>query len=212
MTELQPLALRRPDCRLALARSFIDGVEADLLQARLLDEIPWQQHRLRLFGRAVDAPRLSCWIGDADAAYRYSGVRFEPQPWTPTLAALRDRASAACGERFNSVLANLYRDGRDSMGWHADDEAELGEEPIIGSLSFGAVRRFLVRSRDRSERLQLDLDHGSLLCMAGRLQRHYQHAVPKTARPLPARLNLTFRRILEPAVPAGPRATSPAAR
>lgn len=169
---------------------------ADAWFAKLQREIPWERHRLVLFGRAVEAPRLSCWIGDADATYVYSRTRFEAQPWTPAVAALRDELAARLGLRFNSVLANLYRGGRDSMGWHSDDEPELGAEPVIASLSFGAVRTFRLRERaTRKAALSIELAHGSLLVMAGGTQRHYQHALPKRAGIAEARINLTFRRI-----------------
>jgi alkylated DNA repair dioxygenase AlkB len=170
--------------------------QADELFTALHEEIPWQQHHLNLFGREVGSPRLSCWIGDADAVYTYSRTRFEPRPWTPTVSALRDELAARFGMRFNSVLANLYRDGRDSMGWHSDDEAELGAEPVIASLSFGATRCFRLRSRaTRAAALSLDLAHGSLLVMAGATQRLYQHALPRRARVTRARINLTFRTV-----------------
>lgn len=179
---------------LRIAPAFLQAEEADALLAALSAEIPWEQHRIRLYGREHASPRLSCWIGDPDAAYTYSRTRFEPRPWTPALAALRPRIEHACGARFNSVLANLYRDGADGMGWHADDEPELGPEPVIASLSLGAVRGFAFRDlAERRQRLKLALPHGSLLLMAGRTQALYQHAVPKSARALPPRLNLTFR-------------------
>lgn len=179
---------------LRIAPGFLPRAEADALLATLSAEIPWEQHRIRLYGREHASPRLSCWIGDPGAAYTYSRTRFEPRPWTPALAALRPRIDAACGARFNSVLANLYRDGADGMGWHADDEPELGPEPVIASLSLGAVRGFAFRDvAERRQRLRLELPHGSLLLMAGRTQMAYQHAIPKSARPLPPRLNLTFR-------------------
>jgi alkylated DNA repair dioxygenase AlkB len=168
--------------------------EADALFAALHAEIAWQTHRLTLFGREVDSPRLSCWIGDADAVYTYSRTRFEPQPWPPTVAMLREDLRSRFGLQFNSVLANLYRDGRDSMGWHSDDEAELGAQPVIASLSFGAVRTFRLRSRaTRAAACSLELAHGSLLVMAGDTQRLYQHALPKRTGVQTARINLTFR-------------------
>jgi alkylated DNA repair dioxygenase AlkB len=168
---------------------------ADALFDALHREIPWEQHRLRIFGRDVDSPRLSCWIGDEGTVYKYSGTRFEPRAWTPTLASLRDELAARFGLRFNSVLANLYRDGRDSMGWHSDDEPELGKTPVIASLSFGAVRRFRFRSREgKRVVLAIDLAPGSLLVMRGATQRLYHHDLPKTAR-AGARINLTFRTI-----------------
>jgi alkylated DNA repair dioxygenase AlkB len=186
-----------PDADVRLYPDWLDGGEADRLLAQLVDEIAWEQHRVRLFGRELPAPRLSCWIGDAGASYTYSRVRFEPRPWTPALALLRERVSAHCGERFNSVLANLYRGGRDAMGWHSDDEPELGPRPLIASVSLGAQRRFRLRDRrERRRSVGIDLPHGSLLVMAGETQRYYQHALPRTRVEVGARLNLTFRRIV----------------
>lgn len=173
-----------------------DAGAAQQWYERLQREIPWEHHHLRLFGRAIAAPRLSCWIGDADAVYRYSGTRFEPHPWTPACAELRARLQALCDENYNSVLCNLYRDGRDSMGWHSDNERELGSRPSIASLSFGAPRRFLIRHRrDPDQRLEIDLASGSLLVMAGDTQRNYRHALPKSAHAPGPRINLTFRRV-----------------
>jgi len=185
-----------PGADVRLMQFCEDGAAADWF-ARLHGEIAWERHRLRLFGQEVEAPRLSCWIGDAAAVYRYSGTVFSPRPWTPACAELRERVVILCGEKYNSVLCNLYRDGRDSMGWHSDDEPELGVEPRIASLSLGAVRRFRLRHRrDPALRLELDLAPGSLLLMAGATQRNYRHDLPKTQRPVGPRLNLTFRRIV----------------
>jgi len=189
---LSPLALSGADVRYAPAA--FDAARADGIFAALSDEIRWERHRLKLFGREVDSPRLSSWIGDADAVYTYSRTRFEPRPWTPTLIALRAELADRYGLRFNSVLANLYRDGRDSMGWHSDDEPELGAEPVIASLSFGATRRFRLRSRrTREVALTIGLAHGSLLVMRGATQRLYQHDLPKAPKEEGARINLTFR-------------------
>jgi len=189
-----------PGAELALWPHWLSTGEADALLAKLMAGIDFEQHRLRLFGRSVDAPRLSCWIGDPHAVYRYSGTRFSPHPWTPALARLRERVEAACGARFDSVLANLYRDGDDTMGWHSDDEPELGPAPVIASVSLGAPRRFRLRGRDAAAaKLDLELTHGSLLRMAGDTQRNYRHALPRSRRVHDARLNLTFRRIVQPA-------------
>ena len=178
---------------------------ADTAQAwfeRLHAEIPWERHRLKIFGREIDSPRLSCWIGDADAVYTYSRTRFEPRPWTPALAALRAAVMAYCGDVYNSVLCNLYRDGRDAMGWHSDSEPELGPAPAIASVSFGATRRFRLRhKRDPQRRLEIDLESGSLLRMAGATQANYRHDLPRAPRASDARINLTFRRIMR--APAG---------
>lgn len=195
-TAPQPLSLPLPDADVRLWQRWLDVGEAERLLAHLRGEIPWEQHRVRLFGREMPAPRLSCWIGDAGATYTYSRVRFEPRPWTPTLEHLRERVSVHCGVAFNSVLANLYRDGADAMGWHSDDEPELGPRPVIASLSLGAQRRFRLRDRrQRGRSFGIELASGSLLIMAGDTQRHYQHALPRTRAGVGPRLNLTFRRI-----------------
>ncbi|MBE1159164.1 alpha-ketoglutarate-dependent dioxygenase AlkB family protein [Dyella acidiphila] len=197
----QPLPLS--DAEVRYAAVWLDPSEADELLAQLLHEIAWERHRLHMFGRELDAPRLSCWIGDAGAVYTYSRSRFEPRPWTDALRSLRARVEDACGARFNSVLANLYRNGQDSMGWHSDDEAELGPQPVIASVSLGAERRFRLRRKSprgvRAMPQGLALAHGSLLCMAGDTQRNYQHDLPKASGLSDARVNLTFRFIHTPA-------------
>ena len=195
---LQPLSL--PDADLLWDPAWLAPGEADELFAALLSQVPWETHRIRLFGAWRDSPRRSCWIGDPGAAYRYSGARFEPHPWPDALAAVRARLLEATGTGFNSVLANLYRDGRDSMGWHSDDEAGLGAEPVIASLSLGAPRRFVLRHRrDPAQRLALVLPHGSLLVMRGATQANFRHALPRSVRVDSPRINLTFRRIVAPA-------------
>ena len=188
-------AIPLPGADLRLMPHWLGRAEADALFETLHDSIAWEVHRIRIFGREVDSPRLSCWIGDPDATYVYSRTRFEPHPWNDVLASLRERVEVACGARFNSALANLYRDGRDAMGWHSDDEPELGGHPAIASVSLGAERRFCLRERDpaRREVRGLELPHGSLLCMAGETQRLYQHALPRTAASVGPRINLTFR-------------------
>lgn len=191
---LQPIDL--PGADLRFAPGWLPATEADALFAALHAEAGWDVHRIRLFGREVDSPRLSRWIGDPGAVYTYSRTRFEPQPWPEVLLAVRARLRDTLGIDFNSVLANLYRDGRDRMGWHSDDEPELGPRPIIASLSLGATRRFAFKPRGGGERRALELPHGSLLVMAGDTQTGYRHALPGTARPVGARINLTFRRIL----------------
>jgi len=187
--------IRLPGADVRLAR-FCAALPAQAWFARLYTEIPWQQHRLKIFGREVDSPRLSCWIGDPQAVYTYSQTRFEPQPWTPALRELREALNRICGEVYNSVLCNLYSSGHDAMGWHSDSEPELGAEPVIASLSFGATRRFrLQHKRDPALRADIALESGSLLLMAGATQRHYRHDLPRTAREVGARINLTFRHI-----------------
>lgn len=146
-----------------------------------------------MFGRMVDSPRLSAWIGDEEATYRYSGVPFAPRSWSSSLLALRDRVAEACGARFNSVLANLYRNGNDRMGWHSDDERELGAAPVIASVSLGAARSFRFRAKAGGDALAIELAHGSLLRMAGDTQRLYKHELPVRKRVAGPRINLTFR-------------------
>jgi len=175
---------------------WLPAAQAEALREALLAEVAWEVHRIRLFGREVDSPRLSSWIGDADAHYRYSGTAFKPHPWPAALLPLRARLQAECERGFNSVLVNRYRDGRDAMGWHSDDEPELGSRPVIASLSLGAPRRFVFRQRgDHALKRELVLGHGDLLLMAGDTQHLYQHALPRTARPVGERINLTFRHI-----------------
>ena len=174
---------------------FYAAAEAGRYFQELLAEISWRQEQVRMFGKWVEQPRRIAWHGDPGKAYTYSGLRLEPAPWTPALAYMRERLNACAGVHFNSVLLNLYRDGRDSMGWHSDDEAELGPHPVIASLSFGGVRRFRFRHRrDKSlSPIGLDLPPGSLLLMRGATQHHWQHCLPKTARQVAPRINLTFR-------------------
>ena len=195
---LAPVPL--PDAQLHFDPHWLGPLEADALLDGLRRDVRWETHRIRIFGREVDSPRLSCWIGDPDARYRYSGTLFEPHPWPDALAPVRERLERTLGVAFNSVLANLYRDGSDAMGWHSDAEPELGPAPVIASISLGATRRFALKHRDDPTRkLAIDLPHGSLLVMSGATQRHYRHALTRTTRPTDARINLTFRRILAPA-------------
>ena len=190
--EYLPLA----DAEVAFDAHGLPETDANRLLRGLRDDIPWEVHRIRLFGREHASPRLSCWIGDPGTGYRYSGSTFEPQPWLPELLRLRERLSGEFDVSFNSVLANLYRDGRDCMGWHSDDEAELGPAPVIASVSLGATRRFMLKHRGESQRkLEITLPHGSLLVMSGATQRNYRHALPRTAKLVGERINLTFRRI-----------------
>lgn len=177
------------------ARGWIDAVTADRYLQCLPLELAFSQHRVRLFGREYLSPRLSAWVGDEDAVYRYSGVVHEPLPWTETLLEIRRSLELATGTGFNSVLVNRYRDGADSMGWHADDERELGPQPTIASVSLGATRSFRFKSKSGGASLAIELTHGSLLLMAGATQSHYRHAVPKTRKVVGERINLTFRDI-----------------
>ncbi|MGY6275148.1 alpha-ketoglutarate-dependent dioxygenase AlkB family protein [Methylomonas sp. MgM2] len=163
---------------------------------RLYQSLAWRQERLFIFGRWVKVPRLTAWYGDAGADYRYSGVDHRPLPWTAELQAIKADIEWVCELTFNSVLANLYRDGRDSMGCHADDEKELGINPVIASLSLGDTRLLRFKHAKSGRKLEFELSHGDLLIMAGELQHHWRHELPKTGKPKQARINLTFRRIV----------------
>lgn len=162
--------------------------------ARLIAETAWREESVIVYGKRHLQPRLSAWHGDK--AYRYSGLSLAPLPFTPLLDTLREAAEAVTGREYNSVLLNYYRDGRDSMGMHSDDEAELGAEPAIASLSFGATRPFVLRHKITKETLRLPLTDGSLLFMAGAMQANWMHGINKTARPVGPRVNLTFRNIV----------------
>ncbi|MGI9416296.1 MAG: alpha-ketoglutarate-dependent dioxygenase AlkB family protein [Geminicoccaceae bacterium] len=168
--------------------------EADRVFSDLLENVDWRQEQVSLFGRSMPVPRLTAWYGGH--GYGYSGIRHEPAKPTMVIRAMQTTVETLAGRRFNSVLLNLYRDGRDSMGWHSDDEAVLGPEPEIASLSLGAVRRFHLKHRTLGERVALDLDHGSCLIMKGRCQACWRHQLPKTRRKTGARINLTFRTII----------------
>jgi alkylated DNA repair dioxygenase AlkB len=162
----------------------------------LAAELPLRADTFTMFGRTVRVPRLVAWHGDPGCRYRYSGQTYEPALWTPGLAQIRAQLVARTGIAWNAVLANYYRDGSDSVGWHADDERELGptkDDVAIASLSLGATRRFVMRHRTGGERSAFELGDGSLLVMRGRTQQHWRHALPKTAAAVAPRLNLTFR-------------------
>lgn len=167
--------------------------DSDRILAALRSEVPWASHDLVLFGKTLTEPRLSCWVGDTGVAYTYSGVRRVPEPWTATLDELRRTCERVTGATFNSVLANLYRSGDDAMGWHADDEAELGPEPVIASLSFGDERRFDFRHRISGETTNVVLPHGSILVMSGTTQANWKHRIARTKRSTAPRVNLTYR-------------------
>ncbi|MEN1729317.1 MAG: alpha-ketoglutarate-dependent dioxygenase AlkB [Pseudomonadota bacterium] len=184
-----------PGGRLSYHPDWIEAVRADQLFERLSTDLPWKQRPIRLFGKEVMQPRLTSFHGDSGVSYRYSGKTLDAQPWSAELAELRRKLVDQLDCEFNSVLCNLYRDGRDSMGWHADDEKELGTNPVIASVSLGQSRRFRLKPRGEGEALSLDLVHGSLLVMAGDVQHHWLHELPKSSRPMGPRINLTFRSI-----------------
>ncbi|MBM4362992.1 MAG: alpha-ketoglutarate-dependent dioxygenase AlkB [Deltaproteobacteria bacterium] len=173
---------------------FLGEAEEAALFAELLSRVPWEAREIVLFGRPVLQPRLVAWCGERP--YRYSGQTLPPREIPPGLAALCARVSARAGARFDHLLLNRYRDGRDSMGLHADDEPELGEDPVVATLSLGAPRPFRIVPRRGSGGRRLLLSGGSLLVMGGRFQREYRHGIPRVSAPVGERISVTFRQIL----------------
>ena len=190
---MQPQELLPYDGSALYRSGFFNSGECEQMFRSINDETPWEARNIILFGKEVPQPRLACWYGDL--AYSYSGITLDPRPMTLTLLEVKQRCEEATSTRFNSVLVNLYRDGQDSMGLHADDEPELGPEPIIASVSFGGERNFRLRHRQSKELQQISLASGSLLVMSGLSQECWMHDVPKTKKFVEPRINLTFRYI-----------------
>ena len=183
-----------PDADLTFSRIWRESESMDWME-RLKKEIEWEQHRIKIFGKWVDCPRLSAWYGDPEALYSYSNLSLTPKAWTPTLLEVRNQLAETIERPFNSVFLNLYRNGKDSMGWHSDDEWEMGLDPVIASISLGSPRKMKFRHRFDSQvsNFALMLSQGSLLIMAGTTQKFWQHEIPKTKKSVGERLNLTFR-------------------
>ncbi len=171
---------------------------ADQFLDYCLNQLPWRQDYLSIAGKRIALPRLQNWFGDPEAHYSYSGLSLEPLPWTRELLQMKSRVEEISNDTFNSVLANLYRDGNDSVGWHSDDEKELGDQPVIASVSLGTTRNFEMqhKSKDKAKKLQLPLHHGSVLIMQGSTQKYWRHQLPKDKTVADARVNLTFRKII----------------
>lgn len=186
-----------PDC-FEYRPGFLTPEFADHLLDQLWNELEWTRYKIRMFGRQLEQPRLTAWCSDSGIGYSYSGLTLHSEPWYPELDRLRMRLQADLGAGFNSVLVNAYRDGRDSMGWHADDEPELGGTPVIASVSLGAHRRMLVRPKAGGSARGIELENGSLLVMRAGSQEQWMHSVPRTRRPLGLRINLTYRLVRDP--------------
>ena len=175
---------------------WIEPAASDALLGALREELAWEQREVVLFGRSIVQPRLIAWAGDIP--YRYSGQTLEPRAFTPTVSALRARVSDRAGVPFNHVLINRYRTGDDSIGLHADDERELGEDPVVATVSLGTSRRLVLVPRRKSDgpRRSVDLGHGALFVMGGTCQRHFRHGIPREPTVRAERISLTFRRVL----------------
>ena len=186
-----------PEAEVVFDPEFFPRDQADRLCEQLVATTAWRQDAMKMFGALKPLSRLTAWYGDPGARYVYSGIVNEPLPWTVALAEIKQAVDAASGVAFNGVLLNRYRTGRDSMGWHADDEPEFGPDPVIASVSFGGTRSFQLKHKRRKDlKASVALTHGSLLIMRGRTQANWLHQVPKTAKAVDERLNLTFRRVV----------------
>ncbi len=186
-----------PDAQVCLYENFFSIKEANFLFNQLASTIEWEQKQIKLFGKMIAQPRLTAYYGDAKKNYTYSGLIWEAKAWTEELLMIKLRIEEICQAPFTSVLLNYYRTGEDSMGWHADDEKELGQNPCIASLSFGQTRNFHMRHKFRSDlaKINIPLTNGSLLLMSGQTQHYWQHQVPKSKKNIEPRINLTFRTI-----------------
>lgn len=189
--------LTLPDGEARLLHGFIKDPEAALLFRALRDRVAWRQDTIVVYGREHPLPRLQQWYGDEGLTYTWSGISMSPEPWSAELRGLKNRVDVVSKNVFNTVLLNFYRDGKDAVAWHTDDEPELGPEPIIASVSLGAERDFVMRHRHRRDvpDQHIPLPHGSLLLMSGATQKNWLHSLPKRRGVMEARINLTFRRV-----------------
>lgn len=186
--------IKLQDAELLYHPSFFNKAESDKIFKTLLETIEWKQDKIMMYGKELPLPRLSAWYGDNNKPYTYSGITLNPLPWTDELLLIKEKIEVEAKVKFSSVLINRYRDGQDYVGWHTDAEKELGKNPIIGSMNFGATRKFqLRRIDDHKVKFEVELKHGTFLVMGGATQHFWQHQVPKTALKIGERLNLTFR-------------------
>ena len=169
--------------------------EAEMYFLNLQGKLDWQERTIKLFGQQIKSPRLSVWYGSH--SYTYSGLRWPARPLTHELIKIRENVEMLAGQEFNGVLCNLYRDGEDSMGWHSDNEPELGSDPVLASVVFGARRRFVFRKKkEKVQKKEVILGDGDVLLMGSGTQSNWQHSVLKTSKKVEARINLTFRRVI----------------
>jgi alkylated DNA repair dioxygenase AlkB len=190
----EPITLNLPDAEIIYYPHFFDKKEADTLFTQLVNDIPWQQDEIRVFGKVHPQPRLTALFGNEGKSYSYSNIKMQPHPWNPLLQKIKLSVENVSETNFTTVLLNLYRDGKDSNGWHADNEKELGSNPIIASVSFGTERIFQLKHNTIPGLKQnILLEHGSLLLMKGTTQHFWKHQIPKTSKIIGSRINLTFR-------------------
>ena len=192
----EPVVLDLPDAEIIYYPKFFDKEQSDLIYTELLQDIAWQQDNITIFGKTHPQPRLTAFYGNEGKPYSYSNIKMQPHPWNSLLQKIKYYIEETTGCQFTTVLLNQYRDGKDSNGWHADNEKELGVNPIIASLSFGSERVFQLKHNTIADaKKSIVLEHGSLLLMKGSTQHFWKHQIPKTAKPIGTRINLTFRSI-----------------
>jgi alkylated DNA repair dioxygenase AlkB len=192
----EPVVLDLPDAEIIYYPKFFDKEQSDLIYTELLQDIAWQQDNITIFGKTHPQPRLTALYGNEGKPYSYSNIKMQPHPWNSLLQKLKYYIEETTGCQFTTVLLNQYRDGKDSNGWHADNEKELGTNPTIASLSFGSERVFQLKHNTIADaKKSIVLEHGSLLLMKGSTQHFWKHQIPKTAKPIGTRINLTFRSI-----------------
>ena len=194
-----PAIFDLPDASIHYFPEFFPAVQANGMLQKLMNGITWKQNTIKMYGKENPVPRLEAWYGDPGKSYTYSGITMQPTPWNDDLKIIKNSIEPVSGVIFNSVLINHYRDGKDRVAWHSDDEKELGKNPVIGSVSLGAERNFKLRHKQykvNGQKKQIILRHGSFLLMKGSTQHHWMHEIPRTAKTIGPRINLTFRVIL----------------
>ncbi len=182
-----------PDADISIYRTLFDQTESERLFSRLETHVNWKQEFIKVYGKPVPIPRLTAWYGDPGKKYTYSKIEMLPEPWNDVLLEIKLRIEPLAQVKFNSVLLNLYRDGKDSVSWHSDNEPELGQNPVIGSVSFGEARRFMLKHKSKQLKDEVALTSGSFLLMKGETQHFWLHQIPKSQKSIGARINLTFR-------------------
>ena len=190
----EKISFNLPDAEIEYYPNFFESTRANELFEKLKNEIPWKQDSITVFGKTHPQPRLTSLFGNEGKPYSYSNIVMQPNSWNPLLMFIKNEIEEICEENFTTVLLNYYRDGKDSNGWHADNEKELGRNPVIASVSFGAERSFhLQHNTIKEQKLKINLEHGSLLIMKGSTQHFWKHQIPKTTAAIGPRINLTFR-------------------
>lgn len=194
----EKLDLKIPDGKITFYEGFFNMKESQELMNTLIQTIEWSQDEVVVFGKKHKIPRLNAWYGDEGKVMKYSGLTLQPKSWTKELTEIKNRIEIQTRFEFNSCLLNYYRDGKDGMGWHQDNEKELGINPVIASVTFGQSRPFQLKHINKPEIKKIDiaLSNGSLLIMAGETQHYWKHQIPKTSRKVTERINLTFRKII----------------